>query len=186
MHRLITKTLLVTALAISMHAIYLPLKAFIAERLIKHSWQQSIKQQIEIKPWPWADTFAIAELNFQRLNQHIIVLNGGDPTTLAFSVGAVPPFNQIHSHQPIVIAGHKDTHFTFLKEVMMQDVISLTDKYGQGQLYIVEAVDIIDVTNGSLPIVADDKALILITCYPFSGASNSNERYVITARKLND
>jgi len=142
-------------------------------------------QQQQIKPWPWADTFPIAELSFERLNKSIVVLNGGDPTTLAFSAGAIAPFNQVINAQPFVVAGHRDSHFSFLDEVFMKDIISLTGKHGQSQLYQVEAIDIVDASTGELPVLADSSQLILITCYPFTNASSSSdERYVITAKLL--
>ena len=152
--------------------------------------------QQKIKPWPWADTYPIAELTFERLNKRVVVLNGGDPSTLAFSAGAIAPFNQPSSTQPFVVAGHRDSHFSFLDEVFMKDIISLADKHGQSQLYQVEAIDIVDASTGELPVLADDSSLILITCLPFTSIrntssntdrntdSNGNERYVITARRL--
>jgi sortase A len=141
--------------------------------------------KVAIKPWPWADTFPIAELSFKRLNEDIVVLNGGDPTTLAFSAGAIAPFNQTNSDQPFVVAGHRDSHFAFLEDILMKDVISMTDQHGQSQLYQVEAIDIVDASSGQLPVLANDSSLILITCYPFNAIGNdANERYVITAKLL--
>ncbi|MFT5299140.1 MAG: sortase A, partial [Colwellia sp.] len=79
----------------------------------------------------------------------------------------------------------RDSHFSFLDEVDMKDIISLTDRYGQSQLYQVEAINIVDASTGQMPLLADDSSLILITCYPFNNSSsNSNERYVITAKLL--
>ena len=114
-----------------------------------------------------------------------MVLNGGDPTTLAFSAGAIAPFNQTLSTQPFVVAGHRDSHFSFLNEVFMNDIISLADSHGQSQLYQVEAIDIVDASTGQLPVLGDNSQLVLITCYPFTNSgSDSNERYVITAKRL--
>jgi len=190
MKGIIKTTLFISGSLLCLHASWLPVKAWLSECLISYSWQQSIKLQQQIKPWPWADTYPIAELSFQRLNKSTVVLNGGDPTTLAFSAGAIAPFNQTINTQPFVVAGHRDSHFSFLEDVLMNDIISLADKHGQSQLYQVEAIDIVDASTGELPILADDSSLILITCYPFSGLGSnsgdggSNERYVITAKPL--
>jgi len=192
MKNLIKKSLLVTGSLLCLHASWLPFKGWLSEQLISYSWHQTVDLQQKTKPWPWADTYPIAELSFERLNKHVVVLNGGDPTTLAFSAGAIAPFNQALSTQPFVVAGHRDSHFSFLDEVVMNDIISLADKHGQSQLYQVEAIDIVDASTGKLPILADDSQLILITCYPFTNTRNignvadsdSNERYVITARLL--
>jgi sortase A len=183
--KIIKTGLIITGSLFCLHASWLPLKACLSQQLISYSWQQTIDFQQRIKPWPWADTYPIAELSFERLNKRIVVLNGGDPTTLAFSVGAIAPFNHPQNTQAFVVAGHRDSHFSFLEDVFMNDIISLADKYGQSQLYQVEAIDIVDASTGKLPILADDSQLILITCYPFnSTSSNSNERYVITAKLI--
>ena len=183
------KTLLfITGFLLCLHASWLPVKAWLSHQLISYSWHQTIKLKQESKPWPWADTYPIAELSFERLNKRVVVLNGGDPTTLAFSAGAIAPFNQARSTRPFVVAGHRDSHFSFLDEVLMNDIISLADKHGQNQLYQVEMIDIVDASTGELPVLANDSPLVLITCYPFINTSNvareSNERYVITAKLL--
>ncbi|XQW83946.1 class GN sortase [Thalassotalea piscium] len=191
----IFKMLFVVGSLLCIHASWLPAKAWLSQELIHHSWQQSMDQQqkqtsdksgkrVVIKPWPWADTFPIAALSFKRLQKDIVVLNGGDPTTLAFSAGAVAPFNQTNSNKPFVVAGHRDSHFDFLEDILMKDVISMTDQNGDSQLYQVEAIDIVDASSGQLPLLADDNSLVLITCYPFDSIENTNERYVITARLL--
>ncbi|MDX2369580.1 MAG: class GN sortase [Colwellia sp.] len=184
MKSLIKTLLLVTGSLLCLHASWLPIKGWLSEQLISYSWHQTIDLKKKIKPWPWADTYPIAALSFERLNKHVVVLNGGDPTTLAFSAGAIAPFNQTKSAQPFVVAGHRDSHFSFLDEVVMNDIISLADKYGQSQLYQVEAIDIVDASTGELPVLADESQLILITCYPFTNTRNTNERYVITAKLL--
>ncbi len=192
MKSIIKKSLLITGSLLCLHASWLPVKALLSQQLISYSWHQTIELQQKIKPWPWADTYPIAELSFQRLNKSIVVLNGGDPTTLAFSAGAIAPFNQASSTQPFVVAGHRDSHFSFLDEVFMKDIISLADKHGRSQLYQVEAINIVDASTGELPILADDSSLVLITCYPFTNIRNAgnfsnndnNERYVITAKLL--
>jgi sortase A len=199
---LIKTFLLIAGCLLCLHASWLPVKAWLSQQLISYSWHQTVDLQQRVKPWPWADTYPIAELSFERLNKRVVVLNGGDPTTLAFSVGAIAPFNQARSTQPFVVAGHRDSHFSFLDKVLMNDIISLADKHGRSQLYQVEAIDIVDASTGDLAVLADESPLILITCYPFTNINNisnisnigsnvvsdavsdRNERYVITAKRL--
>ena len=162
-------------MAICIHASWLPSKAWLAEKLIYRSWQHLIETGETLKPWPWADTHAIASLTFARLKREIIVLDGGDPSTLAFSAGAVAPFNQPFNYLPFVVAGHRDSHFSFLQEVHMKDIISLADANNTTRLYQVESIDIIDTQTQELStFAAEDNSnaeLILITCYPFNAAA---------------
>ena len=187
--------LLLVGSLLCIHASWLPVKAWLSQQLIHHSWQQSmatknakspsLKTAIALKPWPWADTFPIAELVFKRIGKSIVVLNGGDPTTLAFSAGAIAPFNQANTTKPFVVAGHRDSHFSFLQDIAMKDVISLTDAQGRAQLYQVESIDIVDASSGQLALPADDTSLVLITCFPFEGiGNNAEQRYVVTATPL--
>ncbi|ARD45206.1 class GN sortase [Colwellia sp. PAMC 21821] len=216
--KLSASALVIVGALLCIQASWLPLKAWLSQQLINHSWQQSmaaqkhlqaqqqnhaqdnsrphnlnsynlnsynLTKQIAIKPWPWADTYPIAELVFQRLDKSIVVLNGGDPTTLAFSAGAVAPFNQPNVTKPFVVAGHRDSHFAFLEDVTIRDIISLTDAQGQAQLFKVASIDIVDASAGQLSLIDNEQSLILITCYPFAGIGNdSDERYVITANRL--
>ena len=211
--KLSASALVIVGTLLCIQASWLPFKAWLSQQLINHSWQQSMAAQkhlqaqqqnhaqdntsphnlnsynltkkIAIKPWPWADTYPIAELVFQRLDKSIVVLNGGDPTTLAFSAGAVAPFNQPNVTKPFVVAGHRDSHFSFLEDVTIRDIISLTDAQGQAQLFKVASIDIVDASAGQLSLIDNEQSLVLITCYPFSGIGNdSDERYVITANRL--
>jgi len=192
MKKIIKTSLLISGSLLCLHAAWLPAKGWLSQQLISYSWHQTVDLKQKNKPWPWADTHPIAELSFKRLNKNIVVLNGGDTTTLAFSAGAIAPFNLVKSTKPFVVAGHQDSHFSFLEGVIMNDIISLADKDGKSQLYQVEAIDIVDASTGELPVLANDSQLILITCYPFSSALNfandteidSDERYVITAKLL--
>ncbi|WP_448564943.1 class GN sortase [Thalassotalea ganghwensis] len=178
---------LLVAIGLVAQSLWIPAKALLAEQLIRKSWQH-FKQTGQVKPpWPWADTQALVQMTFHRLDRELIVLNGGDPTTLAFSVGAVAPFNQMTSSQPFVVAGHNDSHFSFLSEVKMKDIITLADANGRSQLYQVEAIEIIDVSQQSLVHEELELGLVLITCYPFnSTATGGNERYIIKAKRLGD
>jgi len=197
MAKIIAVALLVVGALLSLQASWLPAKAWLSQQLIQASWQQAmvIQQQnlsqnrlsspIAIKPWPWADTFPTAELTFPRLEKNIVVLNGGDPTTLAFSAGAIAPFNQTNTANPFVVAGHRDSHFAFLQDIMMKDVIALTDAQGRTQLYQVETIEIIDASTGQLALPAHEANLVLITCYPFTGlGNNTDQRYIITAKAV--
>ena len=176
---------LVFGSALTLHSAWIPVKAWVAHELILDSWHQLVHQKKMIKPWPWADTRAVAKLKISRLNQQRVVLLGADPTSLAFSVGAMQPYHQIRLDSPMVIAGHNDTHFAFLQEVVMDDVISLTDEHGINHLYKVENIAVIDEKIEQLQLASNEHNLVLITCYPFNAASvGGSERYVITAKRL--
>ncbi|SEL65215.1 sortase A [Colwellia chukchiensis] len=191
MGKIIPLLALVFGLLMSLHASWLPAKAWLSQQLIYHSWQQALAAQeqgtapLAIKPWPWADTFALAELSVPRLAKNIVLLNGGDATSLAFSAAAIAPFNQSHAEQPFVVAGHRDSHFAFLQQLLLKDIINLTDVHGHQQSYQVTAIRVIDGTAAHLPLPANGAHLVLITCYPFQGiTATADQRYLVIATPL--
>jgi sortase A len=172
------------ALFMITHSLYLPAKAWLSQQLIMSSWEQTKRTKKPSPPWPWADTTAIAKMEVSRLNKSIILLKGTDPTTLAFSAGAMHQFSTLASNRPFVAAGHRDTHFSFLKNIQLKDTIKLEDIYGNSSQYEVESIDIIDSNKTPLLLDTNKDDLLLITCYPFNAIrSGGSLRYLIKAKK---
>jgi sortase A len=173
------------AMCLIVHSAWMPLKAWLAHQLITHSWQQNITHDELAKPWPWADTTPVIKMSVQRLNKELIALQGVDPTSLAFSAGVMHQYNSLTNNRPVVIAGHRDTHFNFLQDIQMKDIISLADTNGVNQLYQVESMEIVDSNDSEMLLDEQSSSLMLITCYPFNSLqSGGSLRYVITAKLL--
>lgn len=188
--RLRFRSILITTFGLAsmtllLHSLWLPSKAWLSEQLIYHSWRQSQLHQTQVVPWHWADTMAIAELNIERLDKSLVLLLGVDGTSLAFSAGVMHGFSALDGQSPFVVAGHNDTHFAFLQDIHMKDVISLTDRHGHNHLYQVESLAVIDSSTHELSLDKSSKDLVLITCYPFNALQAGGKlRYVITAKRL--
>jgi len=176
---------IIFALLIILHSAWMPTKAWLSQQLIMHSWEQSQKTKLPSPPWPWADTTAIAKMNITRLNKSMVLLKGTDPTTLAFSAGVMHEYSTLTHHSPFVVAGHRDSHFSFLQALTIKDVIVLSDIYGTTQSYEVESINIVDSNQTPLLLTEHDPSLFLITCYPFNAIrSGGSLRYVVKAKKL--
>lgn len=173
------------ALFMIIQSLYLPTKAWLSQQLIMSSWEQTKRTKKSSPPWPWADTTAIAKMEVSRLNKSIILLKGTDPTTLAFSAGAMHEFSTLENNRPFVAAGHRDTHFSFLKHIQLKDVIDIEDIYGNYSQYKVESINIIDSNKAPLLLDTNKDKLLLITCYPFNAIrSGGSLRYMIKAKKV--
>lgn len=171
------------ALGLISYSAYLPAKAWLSERLIAHSWEVTQNTNKPSPPWPWADTTAIAKMNVPRLHKSLVLLKGTDPTTLAFSAGVMHQYSRLTTTSPFVVAGHRDTHFSFLEGLQMKDVISISDIDGKTQHYKVEELSIVDSEKTPLIIQEDDTRLVLITCYPFNALrAGGSLRYVVKAK----
>ena len=117
-----------------------------------------------------------------RLNKMLILLQRIDPSSLAFSAGVMHQYSNLSEKKPYVVAGHRDTHFSFLQDIKMKEIISLSDRNGINQLYQVESMEITDSEDSAMLIDEQDPNLVLITCYPFDALqAGGSLHYVITA-----
>jgi sortase A len=84
-----------------------------------------------------------------------------------------------------VVSGHRDTHFSFLKNLKMGEIVSLTDRNNYIFNYSIVAIDIVDSQRYWLRIDSADERLTLVTCYPFEALAGGGKwRYVVTAVRI--
>ena len=162
---------------------WIEMKATLAQHLIGRAWAASSVRGAAVKPWPWADTWPVARLRVPRYGQDLYVLAGVSGQALAFGPGfeqaSVPPVSPGVS----VIAGHRDTHFAFLRDLQPGALIELEMPGGETQEYQVTTRHVIDSARESLALYRRGPSrLLLVTCYPFDslGASGSL-RLVVSA-----
>ena len=164
---------------------YIPAKAWLAQELMLRAWSRMQSGASRVTPWPWADTWPIARLTARAGDVDLIVLAGGSGRTLAFGPGHLGASVLPGEIGNAVIAGHRDTHFQFLKDVQTGEVLTLESDRGIDYSYEVVAVDIVDSEKGSLVLDTDTAMLSLVTCYPFDALEAGGPlRYVVTARML--
>ena len=164
---------------------YIPAKAWLAQELMLRAWSRMQSGETRVTPWPWADTWPIARLTAKSGDVDLIVLAGGSGRTLAFGPGHLGSSVLPGEIGNAVIAGHRDTHFQFLKDLQAGEVLTLESHRGIEHSYEVVAVDIVDSENGSLVLDTDAAMLSLVTCYPFDAIEAGGPlRYVVTARML--
>ena len=69
-------------------------KAQVAQYLLKQAWATTLQEHRPTPPWPWEDTWPIAQLLVPRLAVDQIVLSGTSGRTLAFGPGHVSESSQ--------------------------------------------------------------------------------------------
>jgi len=115
----------------------------------------------------------------------LIVLAGGSGRTLAFGPGHLGASALPGEIGNTIIAGHRDTHFRFLKDVEAGELLRVETAAGQGHLYEVTSVDIVDSRKGSVLLDTQAAMMTLVTCYPFDAREAGGPlRYVVTARMV--
>ena len=161
---------------------YIPAKAWVAQELMQRAWRKTSVTELPHAPWPWADTAPVARLSAKAGSIELVILSGSSGRTLAFGPGhmsaSVLPGDRGNS----VIAGHRDTHFQFLKYLTIGESLLIERADGRTQRFRVTAIDVVDARRGSLLLDTDRTMLSLVTCYPFDTDEPGGPlRYVVTA-----
>jgi sortase A len=160
-------------------------KAWLAHGLISAAWEKSkLESGINVKPWPWADTWPVMSLVFSEeggRSHTYPVLNGSTGNVLAFAPGLLPE-SALPGHGPVFIAGHRDTHFSRLESLLPGAALLLEDSQGKKYRYVVSETAVLDTASESLVLSPDDEALYLITCFPFDAlVAGGSLRYLVRA-----
>lgn len=166
---------------------WIHVKALLAQHLLARAWLQSGATGVSQKPWPWADTWPVARLRVADLNVEQYVLAGTSGQALAFGPGMHEAFTG-NTGNWTVLAGHRDTHFAFLRALESDMPLSLELAGGELRQYRVQSMRVVDSRLESLapPLVASPH-LLLVTCYPFTAVeANGPLRYVVVARPAYD
>ena len=164
---------------------YIPAKAWLAQELMQRAWQRSAAGDASAEPWPWADTWPVAKLTAKSGDVELIVLSGGSGRTLAFGPGHLSASSLPGEAGNSVIAGHRDTHFNFLRHLKLGETLLVETPSGASHLYLIVGRDVVDARRGSLLLDTESPMLSLVTCYPFdSDDAGSPLRFVVTAKML--
>ncbi len=167
-------------------------KAIIAQQLLSHSWQQTLKNNVDNKkqtpqkPWPWADTWPIAKLILPEHNIEQIVLAGDSGSSLAFAPGYSLASAKPNTFGTTVISAHRDTHFKFLKNIKLNDSIILQTTTKTTHYRVVD-MQIVDSKNYTIQDSDYGQTLVLASCYPFNTVTTGGSlRYLVFAMSESD
>jgi sortase A len=159
-------------------ALWIPVKAELAQWLIERSWQQALTGDLPARPWPWADTRPMGVLSVPGLDIRQMILEGNSGRNLAFGPVLLDGSAQ---GQDLVINGHRDTHFSFLQDLSPGDRVQI-QLLDRTQWYRVSQLEIVDSRWHEMVIEPGTSRLSLVTCYPFDSPSAGGPmRYVVTA-----
>lgn len=159
-------------------SLWIPLKAELAQWLIERSWQQVLAGDEQARPWPWADTRPVGVLSVPDLDIRQMILEGNSGRNLAFGPVLL---DGTARGQDLVISGHRDTHFGFLRDLFPGDRVQVQLK-NRSEWYEVSQLEIIDSRLKELVIEPGTSRLSLVTCFPFDSPSAGGPlRYVVTA-----
>lgn len=183
--RWLGRALLAAAMMIAANAAWLPAKAALAQQLLHSSWQSAQADGGAHRPWPWADTHAVAKLVQPRLGISQVVLAGDSGRPLAFGPGwaesSAAPGSTLGT---TIISGHRDTHFAWLRDLRRGDTLTLETPQGPRE-FQVAAMQVVDSRVHRIATGNDAGPLVLVTCWPFEAtAPRGPMRYVVTLARV--
>ena len=162
----------------------MPIKAIIGQHYLEVAWKESLKSNKLSKPWKSADFYMIGELKVPKLKVSRVILNSVSGEAMAWSIGRVTSLGNAIDKQPIILAGHRDSHMQFMSELNIGDKIELTMSDGLLKTYIISGTEVSDKPEVALsPVTLGSESLILTTCWPFNAMKSGDQRYLIFAEE---
>lgn len=141
---------------------------------------EALQEETEPVPVAVADGAAMARLWVPRLEKEEFVVKGASRRNLKKGPAWLAVTSPPGARGNCVIAGHRDTHFRFLKDVQEGDEIRL--EYGKRVFrYRVESLQVVKPQNKELLRPAKGAVLTLVTCYPFYYVGPAPKRYIVRA-----
>ncbi|MFK7732274.1 MAG: class GN sortase [Pseudomonadales bacterium] len=179
--------LLTLSLSQAFDGAWIHAKATVAQLLIANAWSDVREGQGSVsKPWPWADTWPVARIQYNGdTPRDLYVLAGAQGNSLAFGPGhlfgsALPGETGVS-----IVGGHRDTHFAFLQHANIGDALVVTPASGETRRYVITDKAIANSLTDPLLAMPYSSQLMLVTCYPFDAVQSGPLRYVVTAELQN-
>ncbi len=180
----LTFLLLAAGLALIGYGLMTPAKAWLSVRLLDHAWTRVLAGEGAVRPWPWMDSEPVARLSFADGGERrsFVVMRGVSGAVLAFAPGWHEQTARPGENGTMLISAHRDTHFTLLRDIELNDRVTIQDRQGQKQTYEVSDFLITETPSLTLPAAHGPSRLLLVTCYPLEEwRPNSPHRLVVVA-----
>jgi sortase A len=123
---------------------------------------------------------AVAKLSIPRLDIALYVVEGTGNRQLKRGPGHLTGSALPGEDGNCVIAGHRDTHFSVLKNIRDGDEIVL-ERGGRKFRYRVDGMEVVTPDNTASLQPTRDAVLNLITCYPFQYIGAAPKRFIVHA-----
>ncbi|MBL4617044.1 MAG: class GN sortase [Robiginitomaculum sp.] len=176
--------LVVLGFTLVLHASFTGAKAGISQILLQQAWAKTSTSNQKVKPWPWADTWPIAKITAPRLGKSNIVLAEAGGEALAFGPSLLNAGGSPKTGGQVLIAAHRNTHFTWLKNLKTGDTLLLQTSDLTETEYQVMGMEIVRFDESGIEADETDKRLALITCYPFDAKLSGPLRYIVWAEPV--
>ena len=129
-------------------------------------------------------TGLIGLIEIPRLGLSSIVMEGTSSLVLRRAVGHIQGTALPGDEGNVGLSGHRETFFRQLRDIRLDDQITLTTPRG-GHQYTVVSTQIVDPSDVTvLNADGDNRLLTLVTCFPFSYVGPAPQRFIVRAKKI--
>jgi len=180
----ISALLMLASLTFFGHSVWIFAKAQLAQVLLERAFTQSILTGKPVRAWSWADTTPVARIKIERIGAEAIVLKGSSGEAMAFGPALVNETSRPGTRGTSVMAAHRDTHFSFLRNVKIGDLIEVTRDDGLVFNYHATNMRVVDWNKSGIDAHEAGFHLVLATCFPFDAITHGPQRYVVEAEMV--
>lgn len=125
----------------------------------------------------------IGRMEIARLGLSVIVVEGTDKPTLRRAAGHIVGTGLPGQPGNIGIAAHRDTFFRPLRNIQIDDVITVTTLRGEYR-YRVVSTKVVNPENVGVLKPDGSEVLTLVTCYPFYFVGSAPNRFIVRAERV--
>jgi sortase A len=165
--------------------------ALLDARLYQAEQARRFDQELKETKLPRAESSGIAvsegsplgRIEISAVGLKTMILEGTEEGTLQRAVGHIRGTSLPGQRGNVAIAGHRDTFFRGLRDIRVNDEITLTTLSGSYH-YRVDSTRV--VKPEETEVLKDDGAdtLTLVTCYPFNFVGSAPRRFIVRARRI--
>jgi sortase A len=176
--------LFIASLVFAGQGLWIHAKALLAQILLERAFAATLETGHDTKPWSWADTWPVARISVPRLDKSAIALNGSSGQALAFGPGHVEMTPEAGDNGTAVYSAHRDTHFSFVRDMGVGDEIQVTRRDGAVSRFRVTHMSVVPFNATGIDPHAPGRRLVLATCWPLDGTTATPLRYLVHAETM--
>ena len=125
----------------------------------------------------------IGRIEIPRLGVSVFVIEGTGTKSLRRAAGHIAGTALPGQPGNVGISAHRDTFFRPLRNIRMNEMITLTTIRGEYH-YRVVSTRIVDPSDVSVLSSSTNQVLTLVTCYPFYFVGSAPDRFIVRAERV--
>ena len=160
------------------------LESLLAERRLSGNAPSQTATASSMKPASFAGPDGlIGRIEITRLGISVMVIEGTVKRTLRHAAGHIKGTALPGERGNVGISGHRDTFFRPLRNVKLDDIVTLTTLNGDYR-YRVVSTKVVKPSDVSVLNSDGSEILTLVTCYPFYFVGAAPSRFIVRAERV--